>query len=75
MTALVTRASSQTILIDDFEDGNADGWSTIDSTAGRPYGPGKFDAMSGAYHLETSGVVPLGTPGRWLSYLYTGRVV
>ena len=67
VTALATQAPAQTILIDDFNDGNVDGWTTFDSTVGRRgpfrYGPGIFDASSGAYHLETTGIVPVGAPG------------
>ena len=59
VTILVTQAFSQTIPIDDFNDG----WSMIDSTVGRPYGPGVFEVRSGAYHLGTTGDVPVGTPG------------
>ena len=40
VAALATQASSQTVLVDDFNDGNADGWTTFDSTVGQPYGPG-----------------------------------
>lgn len=59
VTILATQAFSQTIPIDNFNDG----WSMIDSTVGRPYGPGVFEDRSGAYHLETTGLVPPGTPG------------
>ena len=58
VAALATQASSQTILVDDFNDGNADGWTTFDSTVGQPYGPGTFDASSEAFHLEGGGLVP-----------------
>ena len=63
VTALAAQASAQTILIDDFNDGNDDGWSHIDSTGGRSYGPGTFDASSGAYHLEGAGLINDGVPG------------
>jgi protocatechuate 3,4-dioxygenase beta subunit len=63
VAALATQAFSQTILIDDFNDGNADGWTTRDRTVGRPWGPGTFDASSGAYQLEMASIAP-GTPGR-----------
>lgn len=53
-----TPINAQTILIDDFNDRNADGWTAIDSTAGRPYGPGTFDADTSAYHLEGAGIIP-----------------
>ena len=64
VTALATQASSDTVLIDDFNDGNFDGWTTIDSTAGQSYGPGTFDAGSGAYHLEGAGIINEGVRGR-----------
>jgi len=51
------------ILIDDFNDGNDDGWQRIDTTTGQPWGPGTFDASSGSYHLEGAGDVPTGEQG------------
>jgi protocatechuate 3,4-dioxygenase beta subunit len=63
VVALTTHAFTQTILIDDFNDGDADGWTTRDRTVGRPWGPGTFDASSGAYHLEMASIAPV-TPGR-----------
>jgi len=48
------------ILIDDFNDGEADGWTIIDTTVGQPYGPGTYDAGSGAYHLQGGGLVQEG---------------
>jgi protocatechuate 3,4-dioxygenase beta subunit len=48
------------ILIDDFNDGDADGWTKIDMTEGQPYGPGTYDASSGAFHLEGGGLVQEG---------------
>jgi protocatechuate 3,4-dioxygenase beta subunit len=58
VVALTTQAFSQTILIDDFNDGNADGWTTFDWTVDQPWGPGTFDVGSGALHLEGAGLVP-----------------
>lgn len=52
----ITKA--QMMLIDDFNDGNDEGWTHIDSNDGQPWGPGSFDASSGAYHLSTPGIVP-----------------
>jgi protocatechuate 3,4-dioxygenase beta subunit len=60
VVALAPQAYSQTILIDDFDDGNADGWSIIDTTIGEPWGPGTFDASSGAYHFEGGGLAQAG---------------
>ena len=62
VATLATRAYPQT-LIDDFSvvgpDGfSPPGWTTFDSTIGQSYGPGTFDASSGAYHLEGGGLVP-----------------
>jgi hypothetical protein len=58
VAALATHAAAQPILIDDFNDGNDDGWTHIDSNDGESWGPGSFDASSGAYRLSTPGVVP-----------------
>jgi protocatechuate 3,4-dioxygenase beta subunit len=47
--ALTTQTFSQTILIDDFNDGNADGWTTLDASRGR----GTFlVTRSGALNLQ-----------------------
>ena len=56
-------ASAQWTLIDDFNDGNDDGWTRIDLSVGKPWGPGTFDASSFAYHLLGGGVVPEGESG------------
>ena len=61
--AITFDATAQRILIDDFNDGVADGWTTIDSTIGQPYGPGTFDASSGAYHFESGGEITDEVPG------------
>jgi hypothetical protein len=52
------------ILIDDFDDGNDDGWTHYvmpDDDA--PWGPGIFDASSGEYNLKTTNEVTVGTAG------------
>jgi hypothetical protein len=67
VAALATHAAAQPILIDDFNDGNADGWTTVVSTVGQPYGPGTFDASSGAYHLEGADLIPVGLAGGLIS--------
>ena len=59
-----THASATLILVDDFNDGNDDGWSRVDSNEGHPWGPGIHDASSGVYQLMTTGVVPSDAPGR-----------
>ena len=43
---MAMQAHAQTILIDDFDDGDADGWSIIDTSIDEPWGPGTFDARS-----------------------------
>jgi hypothetical protein len=56
---LSTHAAS--ILVDDFNDGNDDGWArVVDIPASRPWSPGIFDASGGAYHLASTGVVGSG---------------
>ncbi len=63
LSGWTTLSSAETILIDDFNDGNDDGWTRVDSNMfGQPWGPGIFDVSSGAYHLGTTGRVPIGTP-------------
>ena len=57
--------SSGQILIDDFNDGNNEGWSVIDSLS-EGGGPGIFDASSGAYNIRSTGDVP---PVKGSSYL------
>ena len=37
--ALAMPASAESILIDDFNDGNDDGWDHLDFIAGQPFGP------------------------------------
>lgn len=67
-TLLVLVATStlqgQKILIDDFEDGNLDGWTTIDFSAGQPWGPGLFDVSGGELRMAHTGSIPApdGTP-------------
>ena len=57
--AMVTQAPAQTILIDDFNDGDADGWTTFDWTVEQPWGPGTIEVgRTGAYHFESTGIVP-----------------
>lgn len=46
---------AQSILIDDFDDGDSEGWQENDFTGGR----GSFDASSGSYVLETSEPIPV----------------
>ena len=62
--SLWATASAGSILVDDFNDGDDDGWTRTDSNDGQPWGPGIFDASSAAYQLMTTGVVPSDAPGR-----------
>src|SRR3990172_5161733 len=55
--SLAVAGNVEAVLIDNFNDGNDDGWSHIDNTTGSPWGPGIFDANSGSYTLATSGIV------------------
>lgn len=59
-----TPTTTEPVFVDDFNDGNDDGWTRMDSNVGHPWGPGIHDASSGAYQLMTSGVVPGNAPGR-----------
>ena len=43
------------ILVDDFNDGNDQGWSQFDYTAGEPFGPATFEVRNGAYHIASQG--------------------
>jgi hypothetical protein len=45
------------ILIDNFNDGNDDGWFHIDEIADQPFGPAIFDASSGEYRLGSTGLI------------------
>lgn len=55
--AMCVGASADAVLIDNFDDGNDNGWSHIDNTTGNPWGPGIFDASSGSYTLATTGTL------------------
>jgi hypothetical protein len=46
------RARGQWRLIDDFEDGDIDGWTVYDYTAGTPYGPSRFSVVNGAFEIS-----------------------
>lgn len=63
-TATPKLVQGEMILIDDFNDGNDDGWTRMDSNEGKAWGPGIYDASSGAYRLSTTGTVPGNAPGR-----------
>ena len=55
--ALAMPASAETILIDDFNDGNDDGWDHLDFIADQPFGPARYDASSGEYRMASAGLV------------------
>jgi hypothetical protein len=53
--ATLLAAGGHTILIDNFNDGDSEGWEETDFTGGR----GVFDASSGAYVLRTTEPIPI----------------
>jgi hypothetical protein len=54
-----TALQGQTVLIDDFEeDGNLDGWTTLDFSAGQPWGPGEFVVSGGELRMAYTGSEP-----------------
>ena len=56
--------NGQTILVDDFNDGNDEGWTHyVLPEEDAPWGPGIFDATSGEYNLKTTSEVAVGTAG------------
>jgi hypothetical protein len=60
-------ASAELTLLDDFNDGNDVGWLRAadlgaDLNEGKPWGPSVYDTSSGAYHLSTTGPLPLADP-------------
>jgi hypothetical protein len=57
LTLAAAGVNAETILIDDFNDGNDDGWTRIDGINDLAWGPAIFDATLGAYHIESSDVV------------------
>jgi PEP-CTERM motif-containing protein len=61
-------AHAQLIPIDDFDDGNDDGWTHYDFTAGQAWGPGIYDASSGEYLLQGMGPVPPEDPADGLLF-------
>ena len=64
----LTLSANAQVLIDDFDDGNDDGWTRYSvGVEGMPWGPPIFDASTGSYHLATTGAVPEGVPAVLLS--------
>ena len=68
-------ASATWTLIDDFSDGNDDGWWRTDVLPGPPVGPGIFDASSGAYHLQNGGSRPIAIDAHWMGSGWTDSLV
>ena len=60
---VATSAWAESVLIDDFDDGNLDGWEHLDSTRGQPYGPATFSAASKAFQLQGGGIIRKDVPG------------
>lgn len=69
--SILTTAASAA-LIDDFSDGDDVGWTHLDGTVGKPWGPGIFDAKSGVYHFESQDVVTEQFSGILQAYLNDG---
>ena len=51
-----------TILNDNFNDGDADGWDQNDFTIGIPGGPGIYHVVDGKYVLESTGPIAVDDP-------------
>jgi hypothetical protein len=51
-----------TILHDNFNDGDADGWNQNDFTVGIPGGPGEFNVVNGEYVIESTGPIAVDDP-------------
>ena len=68
LVCLTESCLAQTFLIDDFNDGNDDGWTTVNTNQLASWGPGLLDATSGAYQFSTPGSVPLTAPARGVMY-------
>ena len=68
VSVIAIPSQAQFTLIDDFNDGNDEGWTHLDPTVGESYGPGTFDASSFAYHLMGAGPVPTGEIGNLAAF-------
>ncbi|MFW5653039.1 MAG: hypothetical protein ACOC0P_03255 [Planctomycetota bacterium] len=58
---MMPAAMAQTIIVDDFDDRNLDGWEVIEDEFG-PWGGANFTAESGALVMETNEIVPADVP-------------
>ncbi len=56
--AISLAAPVQAELIDDFNDGNDNGWSHFDGLEGTPWGPTIYDASSGQYVISSTQPLP-----------------
>lgn len=65
--SLAATAGAQWVLIDDFNDGNDEGWTHHDLLAGTPWGPTNYDASSFEYHISSTASIPVQP-----EYVYTG---
>jgi hypothetical protein len=52
----------KTILRDDFNDGDSEGWDQNDFTVDSPGGPGIYHVVNGRYVLESTGAIPVDDP-------------
>ncbi len=66
MLGLTGLVHGQVIPIDDFDDGVFDGWTTLDLSAGQPWGPGSYDASNQDLRISHSGSDPV-PPGTMLT--------
>ena len=58
LVCLALSGRAETIVIDDFNDGNDDGWIHVDLLGEQPGGPGIYDVSSGEYNIRSTDVVP-----------------
>lgn len=58
ITGRAAATATPQVLVDDFESGTDDAWTHDLAGNGESWGPGVFDASSGAYHPTTTGLVP-----------------
>lgn len=65
--SLAATAGAQWVLIDDFNDGNDEGWTHHDLLTGTPWGPTNYDATSFEYHISSTASIPVQP-----EYVYTG---
>lgn len=57
---VATGLQGETLIpIDDFEDGNLDGWTLLDFSKGHPWGPGLFDVSGGELRMAHNGPDPV----------------